>query len=147
MDLIVGTSAGAMIGGAYASGLTPREIQEKIDTYLRSPEFSVSALKSIGMSVAQEPKDRFGKATSFLKKHYYTLRTFFKPSLLPKEDFESLIHYFIPDIDIGETRIPFLAVTTDLITGEQVVFSEGSLRQAVLASCAVPGAVEPIRQV
>lgn len=33
----------------------------------------------------------------------------------------------------------------DLITGKQIVISEGFLRQAVLASCAVPGAVDPVR--
>mgnify|MGYP001434082040 FL=1 len=64
---------------------------------------------------------------------------------LPPKDFEDLIHYFIPDIDIRETRIPFYAVATDLITGKQIVISEGSLRQAVLASSAVPGAVDPVR--
>jgi NTE family protein len=31
IDLIVGTSAGALIGGAYASGQSPREIQDKIE--------------------------------------------------------------------------------------------------------------------
>ncbi len=65
--------------------------------------------------------------------------------MLPTEDFRSLIDYFLPEVDIRETRIPFRAVATDLITGKQVVFSEGPLRQAVLASCAVPGAVEPVR--
>ena len=57
-----------------------------------------------------------------------------------------MIHYFIPDLEIRQTRIPFRAVATDLITGRKIVFSEGSLRTAVLASCAVPGAVEPVRQ-
>jgi NTE family protein len=44
IDLIVGTSAGALIGGAYASGQSPREIEAKIDTYIRSPEFEASTL-------------------------------------------------------------------------------------------------------
>jgi NTE family protein len=36
-------------------------------------------------------------------------------------------------------------VATDLITGKQIVISEGPMQQAVLASCAVPGAIDPIR--
>jgi NTE family protein len=146
IDLIVGTSAGALIGGAYAAGQSPREIQAKVDAYLLSPEFDASALKSIGMSVSPEQKGRFRKALTSIRNRYYMLRSFFRPAMLPAEDFQSLIHYFIPEMDIRQTRIPFLAVTTDLITGEQITFSEGSLRQAVLASCAVPGAVEPIRR-
>jgi NTE family protein len=146
IDLIVGTSAGALIGGAYASGQSPREIQAKVDAYLRSPEFDASALKSIGMSVSPGNRGFLIRSRDFLKSRYYMLQAFFRPAVLPSGDFQSLIHYFIPDLDIRQTRIPFCAVTTDLITGGRIVFSDGPLRQAVLASCAVPGAVEPIRQ-
>jgi NTE family protein len=146
IDLIVGTSAGALIGGAYASGQSPREIQAKVDAYLRSPEFDASALKSIGLAVCPEKKSLLRKTQSFLKNRFYMLRGLFHTSVLPAGDFESLIHYFIPEMDIRQTRIPFCAVATDLITGARIVFSEGSLRQAILASCAVPGAVEPVPQ-
>lgn len=73
------------------------------------------------------------------------MQAFFKSSVLPAHDFQSLINYFLPDIDIRETRIPFRVVATDLITGKKIVFSEGSLRQTVLASCSVPGALAPVR--
>jgi len=146
IDLIVGTSAGALIGGAYASGLSPREIQAKVTDYLASPEFNASALKSIGMSVFPKKDGFLQQAKAFVINRYCFIRSFFRPCVLPSDDFQSLIHYFLPDMDIRQTRIPFLAVSTDLITGRQVVFSEGSLRQAVLASCAVPGAIEPVRQ-
>ena len=146
IDLIVGTSAGALIGGAYAAGLSPREIQAKVMAYIRSPEFNASTLKSVGLTVGPQPKGILKKAQTFLTNRYHLLRTFFRPAILPTDDFQSLINYFLPEMDIRQTRVPFLAVSTDLLTGEQVVFSEGSLRQAVLASCAVPGAVEPVRQ-
>lgn len=146
IDLIVGTSAGALIGGAYACGQSPREIQAKVDAYIRSPEFDASVLKSIGLTLSPEKKGVLARSRDFLKSRYYLLLTFFNPAVLPSGDFQSLVDYFIPDLDISQTRIPFRAVTTDLITGGRVVFSEGPLRQAVLASCAVPGAVEPIRQ-
>jgi len=145
IDLIAGTSAGALIGGAYAAGLAPREIQAKVDAYLRSPEFEESALKTLGLSVGPERKGPLQKAQAYVTSRYYLLRSFFRTSLLPAQDFQSLIHHFIPDMDIRQTRIPFLAVATDLISGEEIVFREGSLRQAILASCAVPGAIEPVR--
>jgi NTE family protein len=145
IDLIVGTSAGALIGGAYASGQSPQEIQSKIDAYLRSPEFEDSTLRSIGLTFSSENKNFFRKAKNLVMNRFWFVRAFFKPSMLPSGDFESLINYFIPDIDIHETKIPFRAVSTDLITGRKIVFFEGPLRQAVLASCSVPGAVEPVR--
>ncbi|HOF05667.1 MAG TPA: patatin-like phospholipase family protein [Syntrophales bacterium] len=144
IDLIVGTSAGALIGGAYAGGQSPREIQTRLEAYLRSPEFDATALKSIGLAVSPEQQGRLRKAESLFMKRYYMIRSFFRPSLLPAGEFHSLINFFLPEMDIRQTRIPFRAVTTDLITGRQVVLSEGNLRTAVLASCAVPGAVEPV---
>jgi NTE family protein len=56
-----------------------------------------------------------------------------------------MIDYFVPHIRIEDTRIPFHAVATDLVSCEEIIFSTGSLRRAVMASCAVPGAVEPLR--
>ena len=68
-----------------------------------------------------------------------------KPGILSSDEFQTIINYFVPDILIEETEIPFHAVATDLVSGEQITFSSGSLRQAVRASCAVPGAVEPLQ--
>ncbi len=145
IDLIVGTSAGALIGGAYASGQSPREIQDKIDAYLQSSEFDDSRIKAIGLSFLQEEKNLLKKAQQYVMNRLLFVQAFFKPSILPFHDFQSLIHYFLPDIDIQDTRIPFRVVATDLITGNKVVFSEGPLRKIVLASCSVPGAVAPVR--
>jgi NTE family protein len=145
IDLIVGTSAGALIGGAYASGQSPREIQTKIAAYLLSPEFGASTLRSIGLTFSPENKSIFKKARTFIMNRFWFVQAFFKPSILPSNDFESLINYFLPEMDIRETKIPFRAVSTDLITGKKIIFSEGPLRQAVLASCSVPGALAPVR--
>jgi NTE family protein len=145
IDLIAGTSAGALIGGAYASGMTTGEIAAKVDTYLTSAEFEDSTIKSIGLSFSPGPKSFFQRAQIFAKNQYYLVRALFRPSILPAEDFQALINYLLPDIDIRDTRLPFRAVSTDLITGQKVVLAEGPLRQAVLASSSVPGAVEPTR--
>jgi len=145
IDLIAGTSAGALIGGAYAAGLTTRDITAKVDAYMKSAEFDESAIKSIGLSFSPGQKNLIEKAKIFARKKYYLVRALFSSSILPVEDFQWLINYLLPDIDIREMRIPFRAVSTDLITGRQVILTEGSLRQAVLASSSVPGAVQPIR--
>lgn len=145
IDLIVGTSAGALIGGAYASGQAPDEIEKKIDAYLQSPEFDDSRMKSIGLSFTQEEKNIFKKAQQFVMNRVLFAQAFFKPSILPSHDFLALMNYFLPDLNIKETRIPLHVVSTDLISGKKIVFSEGPLRKIVLASCAVPGAVEPVR--
>jgi NTE family protein len=144
IDVLVGTSAGALVGGAYAGGIAIDEFIEKTDYYLNSDEFQSSAIKAIEDAHSQDEVGLTQKIQTFLMNRFYIAQAMFRPGVLSSEDFQSMIDYFIPDIQIEETRIPFRAVATDLVSGEQIVFSSGSLRQAVMASCAVPGAIEPL---
>ena len=146
IDLIVGTSIGALVGGAYASGIGPDELEKKFDEYLNSHEFQSSAIKAIEASHAKEGRGMAQKIQNYLKNRFYLVQAMFKPGILSSEDFRTTINYFIPDIRIEETRMTFRTVATDLLSGEQIIFSEGSLRQAVMASCAVPGAIEPLKE-
>jgi NTE family protein len=145
IDLVVGTSIGALVGGAYACGISPDELQKKVDAYLNSAEFQSSAMKAFETAHAKGELGLTGKIQSYLRNTYYLIQAMFKPGILPNEYFQTTINYFIPDIQIEETRIPFRAVATDLISGREITFSKGPLRQAVMASCAVPGAIAPLK--
>ena len=68
----------------------------------------------------------------------------YRPSILQIDEMQEFVNFFIPDIQIEETIIPFRAVATDLRSGECVVLKEGSLRRSILASSAVPGALPPV---
>lgn len=148
VHILVGTSIGALVGGAYASGIGPAEMEKKVDEYLNSPEFQSSAIKAVAEEITHEREEMSltQKIQSYFKNRFLLAQTMFKPGILSQEDFQSIINYFIPDIEIEETQIPFRAVATDLVSGDQIIFSEGSLRQAVTASCAVPGAIEPLKE-
>jgi NTE family protein len=146
IDLIAGTSIGALVGGAYASGINPDELQKKVDEYLNSTEFRSSAIKAFEAAHAKGEVGLTQRIQTYLRNHFYLIQAMFKPGILSNEDFQATIDYFIPDIRIEEARIPFRAVATDLVSGEQITFSEGSLRQAVMASCAVPGAIAPLKE-
>jgi NTE family protein len=146
IDLIVGTSIGALVGGAYASGISPGELQKRVDAYLDSPEFQSSAMRAFETAHAKEGLGLTEKIQTYLRSTFYLIQAVFKPGILPDEYFQTTINYFIPDIQIEETRIPFRAVATDLVSGKEITFSKGPLRQAVMASCAVPGAIAPLRK-
>ena len=51
----------------------------------------------------------------------------------------------VPDVNIEDLPIPFCAVSTDWELGEEVVFREGSLLNAIRASISLPGFLNPIR--
>ena len=146
IHLIAGTSIGALVGGAYASGLNADELQKKVEEYLNSTEFRSSAMKAFEAAHAKGEVGLTQRIQTYLRNHFYLIQAMFKPGILSNEDFQTTIDYFIPDIQVEETRIPFHAVATDLVSGEEITFSKGSLRQAVMASCAVPGAIAPLKE-
>ena len=146
IHLIAGTSIGALVGGAYASSINPDELQKKVEDYLNSAEFQSSAIKAFEAAHAKGEVGLPQRIQTYLRNHFYLIQAMFKPGILSNEDFQTTIDYFIPDIQVEETRIPFRAVATDRVSGEQITFSKGSLRQAVMASCAVPGAIAPLKE-
>ncbi|MBW1997854.1 MAG: patatin-like phospholipase family protein [Deltaproteobacteria bacterium] len=146
IDLIVGTSVGALVGGAYACGFSPDEVEKKAHEYLNSSEFQSSAMKGLEEAYDRGEAGLGQKIKSYLKNRFLVVQAMFKPGILSNEEFQKTIDYFLPDIEIEETQIPFRAVATDLVSGEQIVFFRGSLRQAVMASCSVPGAIEPLKE-
>jgi NTE family protein len=146
VDLVVGTSIGALFGGAYASGMNPDALAEELDTYLGSSEFQSSTIKAIEAAYTREEVGLKKKVQRFLKNRFFAVQALFKPGILSDEDFQPIIDHLIPDIKIEETDLPFRAVATDLTSGERIVFSQGPLRQAIMASCAVPGALQPFRE-
>jgi NTE family protein len=117
-----------------------------MSAYLNSPEFQSSAMKAFETARAKGALGLTARIQTYLRNTFYLIQAMFKPGILPNEDFQTTIDYFIPDIQIEETRIPFRAVATDLVSGKEITFSKGPLRQAVMASCAVPGAVAPLKE-
>lgn len=62
---------------------------------------------------------------------------------LSGDKIEEVVMTLTHNLSFGETRIPFVCVATDLITGKMKVFEEGKLHRAVRASMAVPGVFTP----
>ena len=52
---------------------------------------------------------------------------------------------FIPDANIEDLRIPYVAVAADILNKEEVVFTKGSLYDAIRASVAIPTVLTPVK--
>ena len=59
------------------------------------------------------------------------------------EKLESYVNKALRGTTIEKLRTPFYAVTTNIETGERVVFGQGNTGMAVRASCSVPGVFQP----
>src|SRR6202000_3250098 len=64
--------------------------------------------------------------------------------LIPHDGIRKLIDDNIPYRNLEDARLPVHIVTTDIITGDSVVFSKGSAAEAIVASTAIPGAFSPV---
>lgn len=118
-DIIVGCSAGSVVGALYASGLTAAEL-DAVMAKLDASAFSDWTMPGIAFLTSP---------LGFVKGD--GLRRFV--------DDHAKLHA------IEAFPIRFGAVATDLVTGEVVVFNAGDVGRAVHASSAVPGLVSPAR--
>lgn len=68
-----------------------------------------------------------------------------KNSLVKGEKIISEIQKLVPNRNIEELPIPFTAVATDLYTGEEVLFREGPVFDAIRASISIPSTFKPVK--
>ena len=52
----------------------------------------------------------------------------------------------IPDVNIEDLEIPYCAIATDAVTGNEVVFDKGSLYEAIRASISLPVFFNPVHR-
>lgn len=67
-------------------------------------------------------------------------------SMLDSSPLGLLIERVTSVSDFDGLRIPFAVLASDLLTGRQVVITSGSLKEAIVASAAIPGLFEPVRR-
>lgn len=117
-DLIVGASAGSVVGAMYASGLSAPEVDAAL-AEMSPSVFGDVVLPNLGF---------FPGEMGVIKGERF--RTFLR---------DRLRHQRIEDFPIR-----FAAVATDLGAGSVAAFNSGDASLAVRASSAVPGAMTPV---
>lgn len=147
IDYIAGTSMGAVVGGLYAAGMSPAEIEQA----MRDIDWT-----DVFKDDPPRPERRFRRKQDDL---LYLIK--FKPGVKEEEgevsvapalisgqkfDLE-LRKYTLPvanEKDFDRLRIPYRAVATDVVTGDAVILDSGDLAQAIRASMAIPAAFAPV---
>ncbi len=146
IDLIVGSSMGALVGAAYALEPDAVALEKKVTDFLAGEQNRSACLKRLGKlrPFASDKLDILHRMLRIAEKHLFLSLAILKKALVSEEDMRALLGVFLPDVDIKDTVIPFAASTVDLISGKEVILNRGSLIQAVMASCAVPGFLPPL---
>ena len=145
IDVIAGTSMGAIIGGLYASGMSVTELEELIDSLNWAKVLSNQPSREDlnfrrKQDDAQFPIDiEIGVRGSDLVLPQGVIQGQ-KLDLLLRD-----LTLHVSDVeDFDELPIPFRAVASDIERGEAYVMGKGDLAQAIRASMSVPGAIAPV---
>jgi len=145
VDLVAGTSMGGLVGGIYATGRTPDQIQELIQnvdwdqalsgelpfrdlSYRRKEdaiEFPTRLEFGLRKGIQLPAGFNAGQQVSFILDHV----------ALPYSEIKSF----------NDLPTPFACVATDLTTSKQQVFHDGSLSLALRATMSLPGIFTPVR--
>jgi NTE family protein len=118
IDLVAGTSMGAVIGSMYASGMPPKKLRD----------FATSI--------------HVGSGNDLSSSRLISLLLFDK--LLSSENTEIMLRKNIGGVRFDQTLKPFACVSMDVYTGEAIIFRDGDVAKAVRASMNLPGIFRPI---
>ncbi len=145
VNMIVGTSMGAIIGGLYAYYEEIALVNKHIRNFLKSEIFQKGISLASDHATTNEESEGFFQRflTSFRKGLFYT-RSVTRQSLVPSDYYREAIAQLVPEINIEDLSIPFAAVALDILSGEEIIFTTGSLRRAIMASAAIPGIFPPL---
>ncbi|WP_198349307.1 patatin-like phospholipase family protein [Ramlibacter pinisoli] len=144
VDCIAGTSMGSIVGAAYATGMSARELEGAI-TEIDWRDVLRSAPRE---EVPFRRKELDAVFTNGLELGIKDGNVVFPGGLVPTHRIESVFRRIVAaagsSADFNRLPIPFRSVATDLETGEMVLFDHGDLAVAMRASMAVPGAFAPV---
>ncbi len=144
VDYVAGTSMGGLVGGLYASGNSPQEIATFVGG-INWPAVLSGQLPFQALSFRRkEDKLAFPNRLEFGLKHGISL-----PNGLNSGSGVGLLldRTMLPYYDLksfNDLPIPFRCVATDLTTGEEHVFKDGSLAQAMRSTMSIPGVFAPV---
>lgn len=145
VDAIAGTSMGAGIGGLYAAGFSPDEIETIFLTNDWNDIFTDTPPRAF---LTQQQKEAGSR-------HLLEF-TFIGGSIVPPSGLtagrkltnllagKTLAASFEANMDFDRLRIPFRALATDIETGEAVPIRRGLLHDAMRASAAIPILFQPV---
>jgi NTE family protein len=115
-DIVIGTSAGSVVGAMYAAGNNGFALQRM-------------AMDMDEATLSDWSLPFFSKSSGVLK----------------GEALQFYVNKMVANVSLEKLKKPFGAVATDLNTGLPVVFRRGNTGLAVRASSSVPGVFQPVK--
>jgi NTE family protein len=145
VDLVAGTSMGGLVGGFYATGHSPDEIQQLIQTVNWDQALS-GQLPFRDLSYRRkEDAVEFPTRIEFGLRHGVQLPAGFNAGQEVSFILDRVTLAYSEVKSFNDLPTPFACVATELNSGKQHVFHDGSLSLALRATMSLPGIFTPVR--
>ena len=145
IDVIAGTSMGAIVGGLYASGMKADEIERELKRIDWNKLFATRVSRQ---QLSQRRKEEDFEIASAIELGIHEGEFRAPQGAVSSRGLETLLRRLTLPVRavkrFDELPIPFRAVATDMETGKAVVLAEGDLAIALRSSMSVPGVFPPI---
>lgn len=142
---IAGTSMGAIVGGLYAAGMSPAEMEKFVTSMEWNDAFKDKPPPSeLTFRRKKEAADFLINFDLGYREGKFTI----PKGLLQGQNLnlilKSLLFHTEGIDDFNKLNIPFRAVATDIETGEAVILEKGELVKAIRASMSIPALFAPV---
>jgi NTE family protein len=127
---------GAIVGGLYACGMSA----EKMESFLVNKFDIKNYIENFAYQFSGGPILRFVQMEAAVHE------LLFMPGLDSGSKLTDLLTRLTEGKLFAETEIPFRCNAVDLVSGREVVLSEGGIAEALRASCSVPGVFKPVEK-
>jgi len=142
VDVVSGTSMGALVGGLYAAGYDAHSL----GSIVRRVDWQVALSDRVGRRFLS-PEQKLDDGRYLFTLPMRALTPSLPERLVSGHNARQLIARLVWPVatvrDFRDLALPFAAVATDLETGQAVVFTSGDLADAISASMAIPGVFSP----
>jgi NTE family protein len=142
-EAITGCSMGSLVGGLYAVYGSAAQVEEFIVGIINNPKSLLQQIERLGQREEMPHKGYFDQFFDYVGTRLKAINSLQSISYFD-EDVTSELFSMIPDVRIEDLKIKYSAIATDLLSGDEINFTGGSLRRAIRASSAIPGIFPPV---
>ena len=143
VDFIAGTSMGSIIGGLYAVGYDT-ETMEKLVNKQNWDRIIKDNIPRKFIPIEKRVNDRHYLFTLPFKDGNLKIKRSMVDGMYVNMLLTRLTLPAYKHRDFSKLPVPFLCVATDMISSDPIVFTDGSLSQAIRSSMSIPFLFEPV---
>jgi NTE family protein len=144
IDYLAGTSMGGLVGGAYASGLSPDEIEAMMKQADWDLMFLGDSPYKYKTFRRKEDARAFPGMLDFGLKGGFKLPSGLNAGQQVELMLDAIALPYFAVKNFDELPTPFRCVATDIRAGEPLVMSDGSFARALRATMSIPAVFTPV---